>query len=57
VCFRKYKSGAIGVLTHLATLQGTNYACELEVYCDGYLLKYAQLILRILNSDRNDVDI
>jgi len=29
----------VGILTHLAVLQGTNYSCEFEVYCDGYLLK------------------
>jgi hypothetical protein len=40
---RKYKSGGVGVLTHLAVLQGTNYSCELEVYCDGYLLKSVAL--------------
>jgi len=26
-------------LTHLVSLQGANYACELEIYCDGYLFK------------------
>jgi len=35
----KYKNGGVGILTHLAVLQDTNYSCELEVYCDGYLLK------------------
>jgi Putative oxidoreductase C terminal domain len=36
---RKYKNGGVGILTHLAVLQGTNYSCEFEIYCDGYLLK------------------
>lgn len=35
----KYKSGAVGTLTHLVALQGKAYSCEIEVYCDGYLLK------------------
>ncbi len=37
--YRKYESGGVGTLTHLIALQGTNYACELEIYCDGYLFK------------------
>jgi predicted dehydrogenase len=36
---RKYSSGAVGSLTHLVSLQGTNYSCELEVHADGYALK------------------
>jgi Putative oxidoreductase C terminal domain/Oxidoreductase family, NAD-binding Rossmann fold len=39
LAYRKYKNGAVGTFTHLASLQGTAYACELEVYCDGYLFK------------------
>ncbi|KAF8595731.1 hypothetical protein BDV93DRAFT_573854 [Ceratobasidium sp. AG-I] len=35
----KYKSGAIGSLTHVTILQGTLYACEFEVYCDGYTMR------------------
>jgi len=35
----KYKSGAVGTLTHCVALQGTNYSCELEVFADGYSLK------------------
>jgi hypothetical protein len=35
----KYESGAVGSFTHVVGLQGTNYSCELEVYCDGYSLK------------------
>ena len=36
---RKYESGAVGSMTHVVALQGTNYSCELEVYADGYSLK------------------
>jgi len=42
---RKYTNGGVGILTHLAVLQDTNYSCELEVYCDGYLLKSVPHIL------------
>jgi hypothetical protein len=42
---RKYKNGGVGVLTHLAVLQGTSYSCELEVYCDGYLFKSVPRLL------------
>jgi len=35
----KYENGAVGSLTHIVALQGTNYSCELEVYADGYMLK------------------
>ena len=45
--YRKYKNGAVGILTHLAVLQGTNYSCELEVYCDGYLFKSAPRLLEL----------
>jgi len=38
--YRKYHSGATGSFTHLATLQGTDYSCEFEVFADGYALKY-----------------
>lgn len=37
---RKYDSGAVGSFTHVVALQGTNYSCELEVFADGYSLKY-----------------
>jgi hypothetical protein len=37
---RKYENGAVGTLTHVVALQGSSYACELEVYADGFLLKY-----------------
>jgi predicted dehydrogenase len=36
----KYESGAVGSFTHIVGLQGTNYSCELEVFADGYSLKY-----------------
>ncbi|KAF8321646.1 hypothetical protein DL93DRAFT_2163246 [Clavulina sp. PMI_390] len=35
----KYESGAVGTLTHVVALHGGQYACELEVYADGFLLK------------------
>jgi len=37
---RKYENGAVGSLTHVVGLQGKNYSCELEVFADGYQLKY-----------------
>ena len=40
VIARKYESGAVGTLTHVVALQGTDYSCELEVFADGYQLKY-----------------
>ncbi|KAG8217749.1 putative oxidoreductase C terminal-domain-containing protein [Butyriboletus roseoflavus] len=47
----KYDSGAVGSFTHVATLQGHNYSCELEVHADGYCLKlvnpYVQPILYV----------
>ncbi|KAI9638084.1 putative oxidoreductase C terminal-domain-containing protein [Dioszegia hungarica] len=35
----KYKDGAVGSFTHAVALQGTAYACELEVWADGYLMR------------------
>lgn len=47
----KYESGAVGSLTHVAALQGTNYSCELEVFADGFSLKlvnpYVQPVLYV----------
>jgi hypothetical protein len=40
----KYKNGAVGSFTHVVGLQGTNYSCELEVFADGYSLKYSMTI-------------
>ncbi|KAG8755593.1 hypothetical protein FRC14_003823 [Serendipita sp. 396] len=57
----KYKTGATGSLTHLVALQGTAYSCELEVYCDGYLLKlidpYNEPILQVRRpgSDKDEI--
>ncbi|KAG8805226.1 hypothetical protein FRC17_005672 [Serendipita sp. 399] len=57
----KYKNGSTGSLTHLATLQGTAYSCEIEVYCDGYLLKlidpYNEPILHVRRpgSDKEEI--
>ncbi|KIY50862.1 hypothetical protein FISHEDRAFT_71176 [Fistulina hepatica ATCC 64428] len=33
----KYESGAVGTMTHLVALQGTNYSCELEVLVNPYV--------------------
>ncbi|KAL7424040.1 hypothetical protein Q5752_001625 [Cryptotrichosporon argae] len=35
----KYANGAVGSFTHAVALQGTAYACELEVWADGYLMR------------------
>ncbi|OBZ75935.1 Uncharacterized protein UNK4.17 [Grifola frondosa] len=47
----KYENGAVGSFTHLVTLQGHDYSCELEVYADGYQLKlvnpYVQPVLYV----------
>lgn len=57
----KYKNGAVGTFTHLVALQGKTYACEIEVYCDGYLLKlvdpYNAPVLRVRRpgSDAEEV--
>ncbi|EKM82733.1 hypothetical protein AGABI1DRAFT_82474 [Agaricus bisporus var. burnettii JB137-S8] len=51
----KYDSGAVGSFTHVASLQGTDYSCEFEVYADGYLLKlvnpYVQPVLYVRTPD------
>jgi hypothetical protein len=36
---RKYKNGAVGNFTHAVALQGTAYACELEIWADGYHMR------------------
>lgn len=46
---RKYESGAVGSFTHLVALQGQNYACELEVWADGYQLKYVTYPFHLLS--------
>lgn len=43
VTHRKYENGAVGTLTHAVALHGTNYSCELEVYLDGYQMRYVEL--------------
>ena len=35
----KYTNGAVGSFTHAVSLQGTAYACELEVWADGYHMR------------------
>lgn len=35
----KYDNGAVGSFTHAVALQGTAYACELEVWADGYHMR------------------
>ena len=37
---RKYENGAVGSFTHAVALQGHAYACELEVWADGYHMRY-----------------
>ena len=54
VC-RKYENGAVGSLTHLVALQGHDYSCELEVYADGYQLKYAIRIYSRLTAPLTSV--
>lgn len=55
--YRKYENGAVGSLTHVVALQGTNYSCELEVFADGYQLKWvARLTSKFLPTyDRADL--
>lgn len=36
---RKYSNGAVGSFTHAVALQGHAYACELEVWADGYHMR------------------
>ena len=38
---RKYESGAVGTFTHCVALKDHDYSCELEVFADGYQMKYA----------------
>jgi hypothetical protein len=42
---RKYENGAVGTLTHVIALHGGQYACELEVYADGFLLKFVSILI------------
>lgn len=35
----KYKTGAVGSLTHAVALRGTLYSTELDVYADGYQIR------------------
>ncbi|WVF72073.1 hypothetical protein IAT40_006885 [Kwoniella sp. CBS 6097] len=35
----KYENGGVGSFQHAVALQGTAYACELEVWADGYLMR------------------
>ncbi|KAF8136621.1 putative oxidoreductase C terminal-domain-containing protein [Boletus edulis] len=51
----KYDSGAVGSFTHVATLQGRNYSCELEVHADGYCLKSPVLYVRKPGDDHEQV--
>jgi hypothetical protein len=41
----KYENGAVGQFIHTVALQGPAYSCELEVYADGFQLKYALPLL------------
>jgi hypothetical protein len=40
---RKYKSGALGTLTHLVALHGTKYSNEIVITADGYQLRLVDL--------------
>lgn len=35
----KYTNGAVGSFQHAVALQGQAYACELEVWADGFLMR------------------
>jgi predicted dehydrogenase len=35
----KYENGAVGSFTHAVALQGHAYACEIEVWADGYHMR------------------
>ncbi|GAA6063897.1 hypothetical protein JCM10212_002429 [Sporobolomyces blumeae] len=54
----KYKTGAVGTLTHMLVLQGYRYSCELEVYCDGYQLRlmdpYGHPELRVRSPESDE---
>ena len=45
--FRKYESGAVGTFTHCVALKDHDYSCELEVFADGYQMKYVTSTNRI----------
>ncbi|KAG9122442.1 hypothetical protein FRC07_001168 [Ceratobasidium sp. 392] len=58
----KYQSGAIGSMTHSTILHGFLYACEFEVYCDGYTMRVSDpygvpvLQVRQAGQDYEDVE-
>jgi hypothetical protein len=39
----KYKSGAVGSLTHAVALHGNTYDTDLVIICDGHLIKLVDL--------------
>ncbi|QRV74648.1 hypothetical protein RhiJN_02663 [Ceratobasidium sp. AG-Ba] len=57
----KYTSGAIGSMTHSTILQGTKYACEFEVYCDGHTMRlsdpYGAPVLSVRRAGQDDEDV
>ncbi|KAI5479584.1 NAD dependent oxidoreductase [Pseudohyphozyma bogoriensis] len=57
----KYKTGAVGSLTHALILQGTKYSTELEIYADGYQLRlvdpYNAPSLRIRRPETDDEEV
>jgi predicted dehydrogenase len=59
----KYTSGAVGMLTHGAMLHGNKYACEIEVWADGFravlLDPYyeCKLLLRTTATGEDDVEV
>ena len=57
----KYKTGAVGSLTHALVLQGTLYSTELEIYADGYQLRlidpYNNPQLRVRRPEIDDEEV
>ncbi|QRW03533.1 hypothetical protein RhiLY_02532 [Ceratobasidium sp. AG-Ba] len=52
---------AIGSMTHSTILQGTKYACEFEVYCDGHTMRlsdpYGAPVLSVRRAGQDDEDV
>ncbi|KAK4048794.1 hypothetical protein OIV83_004560 [Microbotryomycetes sp. JL201] len=57
----KYKTGAVGSLTHALVLQGTKYSTELEIYADGFQLRlidpYNAPQLRVRHPDGDEEEV
>jgi predicted dehydrogenase len=56
-----YESGAVGTMTHGTMLHGSNYACEIEVWADGFravlLDPYHECKLLVRRTETGDVDV